>query len=72
MAHRTAAPKKGGSRFGFFSDILAELKKTVWLTKREAAYLTVLVLIVAGIAGIFLGGVDYVFAQLFNKLFLGQ
>ncbi len=70
MAHRIVTPRRG--RFRFIGDIIAELKKVVWLTRREATYLTALVLVVAIIAGIVLGAIDYGFAELINKLFLGR
>jgi preprotein translocase subunit SecE len=68
MTHRTAAKR---SRFSFISEIIAELKKVVWLTRREATYLTFMVLIVAIIVGLILGGFDYGFTHLVDKLFLG-
>jgi preprotein translocase SecE subunit len=71
MAHRAATPKKSGSRFRFISETIAELRKAVWLTRREAIYLTTLVLIIAISAGAVLGAFDYGFAELVNKLFLG-
>jgi len=70
MAHHTGTPKR--SRFRFFGDVIAELKKVVWLTRREAVYLTALVMIVAAAAGIFLGALDFGFAELVNRLFLGR
>ena len=70
MTHSTT--KQSGSRFRFISEIIAELKKVVWLTRREAAYLTVLVLIVAITVGIVLGAIDYGFTNLVDKLFLGR
>ena len=70
MAHRMVAPKR--RRFRFVGDIIAELKKVVWLTRREAVYLTALVLIVAVAAGIFLGALDFGFAELVNRLFLSR
>ena len=71
MAHRIVTPKRSGLRFRFIGDIIAELKKVVWLTRREAIYLTALVLIVAAAAGVVLGALDYGFSELVNKLFLG-
>lgn len=72
MAHQVAAPKRSGFlRFRLIGDIIAELKKVVWLTRREAIYLSALVLIVSIAAGIVLGLLDYGFAGLINKLFLG-
>jgi len=52
-------------------DTIAELRKVVWLTRREIIHLTVLVLIVSVAAGVVLGAVDYGFSNLVNKLFLG-
>ena len=63
--------KRIGSRFRFIGDIIAELKKVVWLSRREAIYLTGLVLIVAVATGVVLGGIDFGFTQLIEKLFLG-
>jgi preprotein translocase subunit SecE len=68
MTHRTTTKR---SRFSIFAEIIAELKKVVWLTRREAAYLTFMVLIVAIIVGLILGGFDYGFSNLVDKLFLG-
>ena len=62
---------KKGSRFGFIKETISELKKVVWLSRREVAYLTFLVLIVAVISGLVLGAVDYGFTQLVNEVFLG-
>ena len=72
MTHQIAATKKGGSRFKFFGDTIAELKKVVWLSRREAAYLTGMVLIVSIIAGIVLGAVDYGFTELVENVLLGR
>ncbi len=72
MTQQTAITKRIGSRFRFFGDIIAELKKVVWLSRREAIYLTALVLIVAIAMGIFLGATDYGFTQLLDNVFLGR
>ena len=42
-------------------EIVAELLKVTWPTREETWYLTVVVLIVAGAVGLFLGGVDMFF-----------
>jgi preprotein translocase subunit SecE len=68
MTHRTVTKR---SRFSFIGETIAELKKVVWGTKREWAYLTFMVLIVAIIVGLILGGFDYGFTNLVDKLFLG-
>ena len=73
MSNPTAkkvAAGKGTSRFGFVGNIIAELKKVTWPARRETAYLTVLVLIVAITVGIALGAVDYGFTFIIDKLFI--
>ncbi len=75
-ARRTApakrtAPVRRNPIVGFFGDIIAELKKVVWLSRREAAYLTGLVLVAAIVMGLILGVIDYGFTQLVNNVFLG-
>ena len=72
MAHRMATKQRRSRVIGYFSDIIGELKKVVWLSRRETAYLTVLVLIVAGLAGVFLGLIDYGFTNLIDRVFLGR
>ena len=71
MTYRSATAKRSGSRFRFISETIAELKKVAWLTRREVAYLTVLVLIVAITMGLILGVIDFGFTKLVNGLFLG-
>ena len=70
MTQRSATTKKSGQRFKFIGETIAELKKVVWLSRREAAYLTVLVLIVAITTGIILGAIDFGFTKLID-VFLG-
>ena len=66
------AAKRIRSRFRFISETIAELRKVVWLTRREAAYLTTLVLVVAITVGLVLGAIDYGFTNLVDKLFIGK
>jgi len=71
-AKRQVTPvSRFGGRFRFISDIIAELKKVTWLTRREAVYLTGLVLLVAVSVGIVLGLLDLGLTELVNKLLLG-
>ncbi len=73
MAQTMKAPaKKRFSIFRFIGEIIAELKKVTWLSRREAVYLTGLVLIVAVVVGIILGTIDYGFSFLVDKLFIGD
>jgi preprotein translocase subunit SecE len=68
MTHRTATKR---SRFSFIGETIAELKKVVWLTRREMTYLTFMVLIVAIIVALILGAFDFGFTNLVDKFFLG-
>ncbi|NQT31452.1 MAG: preprotein translocase subunit SecE [Deltaproteobacteria bacterium] len=68
MTHRATSKR---SRFSIIGETIAELKKVVWLTRREAAYLTFMVLIVAVIVAILLGAFDFGFTNLVDKFFLG-
>ena len=69
MKHRAAATKPSGSRFRFIGETISELRKVVWLTRREAIYLTGLVLIVTLVVGLILGLLDYGFTR-FIDIFL--
>ncbi len=72
MTYRSTTAKRSGPRFRVIRETIAELKKVVWLTRREAAYLTTLVLIVAIIVGLILGVIDYGFTKLANDVFIGR
>jgi preprotein translocase subunit SecE len=72
MTHQTTTKQRRGFRlFNYIAEIVSELKKVVWLTRREIAYLTGLVLVITIIAAIVLGALDFGFTQLVEKLFVG-
>ncbi len=71
MKQRVTAAKRSGLRFQFLGEIIAELKKVVWLSRREVIYLTALVIIVSVALGVILGFIDLGFTRLFNNVFLG-
>ena len=71
MTHQITTKRRGFRLFNYVGEIINELKKVVWLTRREAAYLTGLVLVITIIAGIFLGALDFGFTELVNKVFVG-
>lgn len=52
----------------FLQEVLEELRKSVWPSKEETARLTAIVIVLAVAVGFFLGGLDRVFAELFNRL----
>ena len=72
VARQVGTVKRSGSRFRFIGETISELRKVVWLSRREALYLTGLVLIVAGIVGVILAVLDYGFTRLIDGLFLGR
>ena len=72
MTHHITTRRRGFRLFNYIGEIINELKKVVWLTRREAAYLTVLVLIVSIAAGIVLGALDFGFTGLVDNVFLGK
>ncbi len=72
MTQQAATKKKGFRLFKHIGEIVNELKKVVWLSRREVAYLTGLVLLVTVIAGIVLGSLDFGFTALVDKIFTGR
>jgi preprotein translocase SecE subunit len=71
MTNQAATGRKGFRLFNYVSEIINELKKVVWLSRRETAYLTMLVLVVTIIAGVVLGTLDFGFSQLVDRVFAG-
>ncbi|MBP0982592.1 MAG: preprotein translocase subunit SecE [Oscillospiraceae bacterium] len=61
-------PKKGIVKY--FKDAKAEFKKVVWPTPKSTTNNTIVVIVVCLLAGLFIFGVDTLFAFL-NKLILG-
>ena len=72
MTRHPVSTSRKGLRLNFLSGIIGELKKVVWLSRQEAAYLTFLVLLVAATVGITLGAIDYVFTKLVDAFLLGK
>ncbi len=79
MAKKTAAavnpPGKLArffSKFKFFGEVISELKKVVWPTRKELTNLTLMVVVVCAVIGAFLGALDFGFFQLFNKVLLNR
>lgn len=50
----------------YFAETIGELRKVNWPTRREAWYLTIIVLVVVGIMSIILGSFDWVYSELFE------
>ena len=69
----TVAAKPSGTRFTrFFTGLWAEMKKVVWLSRKEVAYLTGLVLLLTIATGIVLGLFDWGFSTAVDKLLIGK
>jgi len=62
-----SAPAKK-SRFSFFAEVLAELRKAHWPARQEALRLSILVLAVCVVVGLILGALDLGFTRLFLLL----
>jgi preprotein translocase subunit SecE len=67
----TTTAKSGPSARRFFGNITAELKKVVWLSRREVGYLTGVVILVTVVSGAVLGGLDAGFSRLVSRFFGG-
>lgn len=53
---------------GFFQEVKFELSRVTWPTKNEVIKLTLIVFLVSGILGAYVGGLDYLFTTLLAKL----
>ncbi|UCD09939.1 MAG: preprotein translocase subunit SecE [Dehalococcoidales bacterium] len=70
----SSARKKGATpkvRTNIVSDIIAEMKKVTWLSRRELLYLTGLVLLVTVVMALLLSVLDFGFTKLVNEVFIG-
>ncbi len=72
MTSTVIAKPSGNSFTRFFTGLWAEMKKVVWLSRKEVAYLTGLVLLLTVATGIVLGLFDWGFSTAVNKLLIGQ
>jgi preprotein translocase subunit SecE len=72
MKQKTAIAKNTPSRvrFTFFRETVSELRKVVWLSRRETIYLTTLVLAVSAVMAVILGSLDWVFSQIVHNVFM--
>ncbi|MDP3093423.1 MAG: preprotein translocase subunit SecE [bacterium] len=56
----------------FLKEVLVETKKVNWPTQKEVLNYTLLVIILSVILAVFLGGIDFGFTRLLNKVILRQ
>ena len=57
-----------GNPLDFIRDVRSELRKVAWPSQRETVNLTVVVLAFSVVVGMFLGGIDFLFQELFRFL----
>ena len=70
VTRKASATKRVGSRFSFVTNIINELRKVTWPTRQEAIRLTIMVLIVCAVVGVFLALADFGFARLVQEFFI--
>ncbi len=63
-----AGPKPDNRLVRYFKETRAELRKVNWPTRKQATNLTLIVLAVTIAMAIFLGAVDFLFANLLSLL----
>jgi preprotein translocase subunit SecE len=56
----------------FFGEVKLELSKVTWPSKEEVTKLTLIVFVVSGILGGYVGGLDYLFTTLLAKIVTNQ
>ncbi|MBM3156369.1 MAG: preprotein translocase subunit SecE [Chloroflexi bacterium] len=67
---QTSVKTPGKQRFKFFGEVITELKKVTWLSRREATYLTTLVIVFTVVVAIILGVIDYGFSRLMEVILI--
>ena len=68
---RSAPKSPGGRQAGLgtsLRELRNELRKVEWPTRDQAVKLTAAVIGLSGVVGVFLGGVDFVFQEIFRFL----
>ena len=62
------APDFGKNPLEFLKDVQVELKKIIWPTRKEVVRMTILIVVVSTLVGIFIGSLDYSFTNLFSLI----
>jgi len=52
----------------YLSEVRTELSKVVWPKRQEVIKLTLMVIIISVIVGIYVGGLDFIFTRLLSTL----
>jgi preprotein translocase subunit SecE len=64
-----AAVKRPNFIKRYVTETVGELRKVTWPTRKEASNLTVIVIVVIVIMGMFLGVLDFIYTKFFALLF---
>ena len=67
----TEPRRRAGGRVQFVRETISELRKVVWPSRQEATRLTLLVIAISVVVGIFLGLVDLGLNQVYTRFFVG-
>ena len=69
---RSIAPGAGArvSPVTFLQETFSELRKSFWPSREEVTRLTFVVLVLALVAAVFLGGLDRIFQSIFGRFIL--
>ena len=65
---RVGLAGRGAGIAGTVRELRSEVRKVVWPSRRQVANMTGVVLAIAAALGVFLGSVDFIFAELFRQL----
>jgi preprotein translocase subunit SecE len=52
----------------FFKETRDELQKVTWPTREQIIRLTAIVLVISGVVGLYIGGLDFLFTKAFEFL----
>ncbi|MBU0999870.1 preprotein translocase subunit SecE [Patescibacteria group bacterium] len=55
--------------FGFLIEVKEELKKVTWPNQEQTIRYTILVMLVAAVVGLLLGGLDYILTSITSAIF---
>lgn len=52
----------------FLKEVKEELSRVVWPTREQTLQLTILVIVISIIVGVYVGGLDVIFTSIMNQL----
>lgn len=53
---------------GYIKETVDELRKVIWPSRQEIIRLTIIVLLISFLVGVYIGGLDYLFTTLFGLI----